>query len=94
VSPEPRLIPFQPFPLAHLRASRDDKQLQRANADEMEHVRKSLDVVCPECGSADLAWFWFSSPVWTWQNLCGRAGVVAFCDRDQRQVAFELRLMN
>ena len=51
---------------------------------------------CPECGSSrdDLEWFWFESPEPTWQMLCGRAGWVSFCARDERPVQFFLALMN
>lgn len=86
------------FPLDDLLASRADVQLQIDHAVEVAAIRVShrLTTACSTCGAADadLAWFYFSSPTWTWQKLCGRAGVVAFCDRDREQVAAFISMIN
>jgi hypothetical protein len=85
----------QSFPLTHLEASRSDAKLQ---AKQGERPARLLDQAhpCPVCGTApdELAWFWFCSPFETWEMLCGRAGWVSFCDRDERQVDFFLEEMN
>ena len=51
---------------------------------------------CPVCGldGGSLEWFWFESPEDTWRTLCGRAGWVSFCPRDERPVEFFLEIMN
>ncbi|HVM16193.1 MAG TPA: hypothetical protein VM290_01250 [Gaiellaceae bacterium] len=89
---------MQSFPIADLRASRGDRELQREHADEVADVRGAHagSVACPTCNASgsELSWFYFSSPPWTWQHLCGRAGVIAFCDRDEVQVASFISLMN
>lgn len=86
----------RPFPLAHLQASRQDKQLQTTMRDRVEEATKTSGAACPDCGGTglELAWFYFRSPQWTWEALCGRAGVIAYCAEHQRQVAFEMDLMN
>lgn len=51
---------------------------------------------CAICGmaAADLEWFWFESPEATWRMLCGRAGWVSFCPRDEHPVQFFLEVLN
>lgn len=87
--------PEASFPLADLQASRVDEVLQEAHGKAPALLRHS-GRPCPVCGApaAELSWFWFESPACTWEMLCGRAGWVSFCDRDQRQVDFVLEMMN
>ena len=51
---------------------------------------------CPECGRtpAQLTWVHFSSPAWTWQQLCGREGWLTLCDHCGLQIDFFLERMN
>jgi hypothetical protein len=49
--------------------------------------------LCPECGERMLT-FHYTSPVWTWNSLCGRAGVITICPSCPRQVEFSLTIMN
>ena len=51
---------------------------------------------CPKCAARPehLAWFYFESPKWTWDNLCGRAGWMTVCDACHAQVDFFLEAMN
>jgi hypothetical protein len=78
------------FPRPDLRASRYDESLQAREARAVEAAQR-CGVTCPDCGDASrLSWFYFQSPAWTWQNLCGRAGVVAYCDEHDAQVGFLL----
>ena len=49
--------------------------------------------LCPECGKRMLT-FHYTSPVWTWNSLCGRAGVITICPSCPRQVEFSLTIMN
>lgn len=48
---------------------------------------------CPECGER-LILLYFSSPDWTWQELCGRAGDMLICPQCHKQKDFFLRIMN
>lgn len=57
-----------------------------------EKVRVT-DKVCPDCG-ANLVELYFSSPAWTWQSLCGRAGVMTICPGCPDQKDFQLHIMN
>lgn len=83
-------------PREDLDASRHDKRLQAQLRREVDETRYAMpDIRCPECEpGSPLAWFWFRSPQWTWEQLCGSAGVVAFCDEHDRQVAYVASLMN
>jgi hypothetical protein len=88
----------QVFPLEDVLASRADQQLQREHAAEVAETRRAQEgsTVCDECGTPgpELAWFYFSSPLWTWRDHCGRAGVIAFCDRGQASVASFVSVIN
>ena len=55
--------------------------------------RRRITETCPDCGSHLIAVF-VSSPAWTWQNLCGREGMLTFCPQCQRQIRFHLECMN
>lgn len=37
---------------------------------------------------------YFSSPSWTWEKLCGRAGNMLICPKCHTQQEFMLTLMN
>ncbi len=51
---------------------------------------------CPVCGkpSDQLRWIEFSSPQWTWENLCGRMGPLSICPDCGCLVEFKCYLMN
>lgn len=36
----------------------------------------------------------FSSPQWTWEHLCGRAGRLEICPTCKKQISFKLEIMN
>ena len=42
----------------------------------------------------DALWFYFESPAWTLQNLCGRAGWMVVAKEPPREVAFFLEIMS
>lgn len=86
------------FPMDDLDASRHDDRLQAEHAGKVAQTREATGsrTRCPTCGRSgpELAWYFFSSPPTTWRHLCGRAGIMAFCDVDQAQVAFFGTVMN
>jgi hypothetical protein len=51
---------------------------------------------CPGCGrsASELSWVYFSSPAWTWEQLCGRAGWLVICRPCHLQVEHFLVEMN
>lgn len=49
--------------------------------------------VCPDCGER-MVTFYYTSPAWTWNSLCGRAGIMTICPGCPRQVKFSLTMMN
>ena len=51
------------------------------------------DIQCPDCGEKYVA-LYFSSPAWTWRNLCGRAGTMKICTKCLKQENFMLEIMN
>jgi len=77
-----------------------DERLQRSNRfdrlapEEREHLetmrREAIKAGAPE----DVEWIYFSSPEWTWQALCGRAGWLLYDKQTGAQHAFWLVVMN
>jgi hypothetical protein len=67
------------FPWDDVRAAQQDAALQ-AEFDfaEIKREYRAQAQPCPQCGNAAdaLTWLYFSSPEWTWQHLCGRAGIL------------------
>lgn len=83
------------IPREEIDASRGDRRLQRANADVVERARADSRLACPRCGDgSQVAWFYFTSPPWTWENLCGRAGPMAVCTRHEEILEFNVDMMN
>ncbi len=48
---------------------------------------------CPDCGERFIQ-LYFSSPDWTWQQLCGRAGDMLVCPKCHAQKDFILKILN
>lgn len=51
------------------------------------------DKLCPECGKQTVV-FYYSSPIRSWKQLCGRAGFITLCPSCPKQLAFTLTKMN
>ena|ERR1035437_200323 len=53
-------------------------------------------IECPLCGqkSEKLVWIDFTSPGWTWSNLCGSAGNLSICPDCRIQVQYQMTFMN
>jgi hypothetical protein len=85
------------YPWEHVNASRHNQRLQQKHKPDEALARyEGKAKPCPKCGRTfrDLAWFYFESPEWTWENLCGRAGWMAVCDACHLQVDFFLERLN
>ena len=54
---------------------------------------ETLSSRCPICGCAKKK-IYFNSPSWTWQQLCGRSGVLTICEHCKIQYEFEQYSMN
>ncbi len=86
------------FPLEDILASRDNEALQSENSAIIATTRAdhAPETRCESCGGSGnaLDWFYFESPAYTWERLCGRAGVIALCNSDHSQVAFYVTVIN
>ena len=86
------------FPLADIEVSVNDDKLQKEHEvedlDDMQRAR--LDKA--QSGVSGLTqaakWYYFRSPSWTWQNLCGREGWILYDRKLQKQYAFLITVMN
>ncbi len=79
------------FPWADVEAARNRQRLQQKhNAADARAGYGDQAKSCPGCGKGpdDLAWFYFESPAWTWEKLCGQAGWMTVCDACHLQVDF------
>lgn len=92
------------FPWEDVEACSRDLELQRAHtppwassslgfqaAEALNHARR-----CPGCDRApsELVWIYFTSPAWTWTQMCGRAGWLGLCPSCRMQVEFFLDAMS
>jgi hypothetical protein len=79
------------FPLEHIIACLRDYRLQARHslAEAMERYGEQLAEPVENA-----AWFYFRSPDWTWENLCGRAGWMVVAKEPPQEVAFFLEIMN
>jgi hypothetical protein len=85
------------FPWDDVDASRRNATLQGDHrVEDGKSALLHVASACPTCQkSADrLVWFYFDSPDWTWDHLCGRAGWMTICDACRRQVDFFLEILN
>jgi len=83
------------FPWADVSASRAATRARRGiRAAQTRYGPEAA--ACPACGAPATthAWFYFESPAWTWDHLCGRAGWMTVCDPCHRQVNFFLEILN
>ena len=85
------LLTGDDYPWEHVEASRRNRRLQKKHPATEGQSRYLTDAkTCPKCQAPPeaLSWFYFESPKWTWENLCGSAGWMAVCDRCHVQVNF------
>jgi hypothetical protein len=91
----------QELPWEDVEASRRNRRLQKRHRLK-ERLADGLTThfgyakPCPKCQTTPgaLTWFYFESPKWTWENLCGSAGWMAVCDRCRIQVNYFSEVMS
>ncbi len=52
-----------------------------------------LATTCPNCGNK-VERFYFKSPDWTWDRLCGQAGWMEACFKCKKQLKFDMDIMS
>jgi hypothetical protein len=79
------------FPVEHIIAClrNDGLQSRHSLAEARERYGKQLAEPVE-----NVVWFYFESPAWTWDNLCGRAGWMVVAKEPMREVAFFVEIMN
>jgi hypothetical protein len=84
-----------PFPWKDVEESACDEELQKMAAERYGQYRPGPDqmVHCPKC-QKPLTWIYFSSPAWTWEQMCGRAGWIGICRTCRVQADFKLTMIN
>lgn len=84
------------FPWEDVEAARANPVLQSNYRAGRARRHWGDKVACPRCGRGGhtLTWLYFRSPMWTWVELCGRAGYLAVCEPCRVQVAFYCTLLN
>jgi hypothetical protein len=101
--PEDRPVPDGEdfIPIEDVEASIQDSALQRSNRVEdldgafradLEGIRRAA--VADRAAPESARWVYFSSPAWTWQQLCGREGWLLFDETTRTQHAFLMTVMN
>lgn len=85
------------FPWEDVEAARANGRLQAKHSVDraVEHYSSGARP-CPSCGTPPrfLVWFYFSSPRWTWEHLCGREGWMTMCEWCPCQIDFFLEGMS
>ena len=85
------------FPWEDVNKSRINKRLQkRHSVKEAKALYMTKDFHCPGCNrhADELEWIYFSSPKWTWENLCGSEGWMVVCDDCNEQVNYFAVVIN
>jgi hypothetical protein len=85
------------FPWRDVQRARKNSSLQAKHpAEDGKDRYLPMAKPCPSCGVEPdaLTWIYFSSPGWTWRNLCGTAGWMTICENCHAQVEFFLEVMS
>lgn len=94
---EPRKPIFPPEDVA---TSLDDSSLQDEHrVGELDpglrsRLEKAQQDAVAEGASASTRWIYFSSPPWTWEQLCGREGWLLYAPATKEQLEFVMTVMN
>ena len=78
-----------------------DNLMEKRNPnDTIELSWRNIDVYsvknvrCPHCWKKQVVLFEYCSPLWTWQNLCGRDGPMLYCPHCDRIIYYEWCVIN
>lgn len=85
------------YPWADVDESRENPNLRPLKSpEEARQAYLEKAEKCPVCqeSAEALSWIYFSSPDWTWERSCGRAGWMVICDECRQQVSFFLERMS
>jgi len=79
------------YPIQDITRSMRDVELQSLynSNDAIKNYGNKLNHPMDDC-----IWFWFESPDWTWENLCGRAGWMVISRSELKVIDFFLETMN
>ncbi|MCB8971483.1 MAG: hypothetical protein M9964_08630 [Solirubrobacterales bacterium] len=96
-TPQPREPIFPPEDVAasiadgSLQGRHRTTELDPGIQSDMEEARQR---VVAEGASPLTRWIYFSSPSWTWEQLCGREGWLLYDPESERQFQFVMTVMN
>lgn len=88
------------LPTADIEACLADPALQRENSiarlpeSERAALAKRRDQALARGAPDTVEWVYFTSPEWTWQHLCGRAGHLLYDRGTATQYEFICTIMN
>lgn len=86
----------EPVPMTYkelLKAFASHKDIRDSLVKYPAKVFWPKDMVCKHCGRRIVSLF-YSSPAWTWEQLCGRAGVLYICPYCKEADHFDCEIMN
>lgn len=86
----------EPDPMTHeelLEAFASHKEIKDSIAKYPEKVFWPKDKVCKHCGKRIVS-LYYKSPAWTWEHLCGRAGLLYICPYCKEDDHFDCEIMN
>ena len=79
------------FPLEHIIECIEDVELQLRHNRKAARKRYGASI---NHDAEDCFWFYFESPQWTWENLCGSARWMVLSKSDLKLIDFSLEIMN
>lgn len=86
----------EPASMTHkelLKASASHKDIRDSLVKYPEKVYWPTDKVCKHCGRRIVS-LYYCSPAWTWEQLCGRAGILYICPYCKEDDHFDCEIMN
>lgn len=86
----------EPDPMMHeelLKAFSSHKDIRDSIVKYPEKVFWPKNMVCKHCGKRIVS-LYYKSPAWTWEHLCGRAGLLYICPYCKEDDHFDCEIMN
>lgn len=86
----------EPDPMTHeelLEAFAAHPNIQESLRKHPEQVFWPKNKVCQHCGKRIVS-LYYESPAWTWEELCGRAGLLYICPYCKEDDHFDCEIMN